>query len=118
MQPKGQNQTIKFFYNFLASIVRKVEQIYGSLLQAPVGNFIAQPREHENQCLKSLAEFLRGNRTKLYFATKFSYKPLFSTKKKQAFSLDFENFEVQNTKKSRRSQLKKRIRHNYQAKML
>ena len=47
-------------------------QVYDSILRAPVGNFIAQPCENENQCQQSLAEFLWGNRTKLYFASKFS----------------------------------------------
>ena len=46
--------------------------VYGSLLRAPVGNFIAQPCENENLCIESLTKFLRGNKTGLYFASKFS----------------------------------------------
>ena len=60
-----------FLLNFLALVVRKVAQVYVSLLRVPVGNFISQPCENENQCPESLAEFLRENRTELYFACKF-----------------------------------------------
>ena len=50
----------------------KAAQVYDLLLRADVGNFIAQSCENENQYLKSLAEFLRENRTEFYFASKFS----------------------------------------------
>ena len=45
-----------------------------SLLPAPVCNFITQPCENEIQCIESLAEFLRGNRTELYFASRGGHK--------------------------------------------
>ena len=61
-----------FLHNFFASIVQKVAQVYGSLLRALVGNFTALPCENENQCLENFAEFLRGNKTEVYFASKFS----------------------------------------------
>ena len=69
---------IKCFAQFSCINCVKVVQVYGSLLQAPVGNFILQLCENENQCLESLAEFLWENRIKLYFACKFS---VFSEKK-------------------------------------
>ena len=46
-----------FLQSFLASIERKVAQFYVSLLRAPVGNFISQRCENENQSPESLAEF-------------------------------------------------------------
>ena len=63
---------IKCFAKFSCINCVKVVQVYSSLLQKPVDNFIAQLCENENLCLESLAEFLRENRIKLYFATKFS----------------------------------------------
>ena len=39
------------------------------------------PYEKENQTLVSFADFLRRNRTELYFSSKFSKDPPFSTKK-------------------------------------
>ena len=71
------------------------------------------PRENENQCLKSLAELLQGNRTELCFASKFS-----ESCRSQRRKVSFENIETQNTRKYRRSQRKKWMRHKYQAKML
>ena len=64
---------IKCFAQFSYINCVKVLQVYGLLLRAPVVNFIVQLCENENRCLKSLAEFLRENRIKLYFASKFSF---------------------------------------------
>ena len=63
---------IKCFAQFSCISCVKAVQVYGSLLRAPVGNFIVQLCENENQCPESFAEFLRENRIKLYFASKFS----------------------------------------------
>ena len=41
------------------------------LLQPPVGNFVAQPHENENQGPESLAEFLRRSGIQFCFASKF-----------------------------------------------
>ena len=92
-------------------------QVYDSLLWAPVVNFIDNPCENEHQCLESLAELLRGNRTELYFASKFS-KTAVLIEENRAFSRTFENIELENTKQYRRSKHKERMRHNYQAKIL
>ena len=59
-------------------------QVYDSLLRAPVGNFIAQPYENENQGLKSAAEFLRENGTEICLASKFS-KSRHSQRRKISF---------------------------------
>ena len=53
--------------------------------------------EKENQCLASLAEFLRGNRAKLYFLSKFSKTCCFH-RRKLSFSRTFENMELWNAK--------------------
>ena len=63
---------IKCFAQFSCINCVKIVQVYGLLLRAPVSNFIVQLCENKNQCLKNLAEFLRENRIKLYFASKFS----------------------------------------------
>ena len=51
------NHWIKCFAQFSCINCVKVVQVYGSLLRAPVSNFIAQLCEKENQCLESFAEF-------------------------------------------------------------
>ena len=73
-------------------------QVYDSILQAPVGNFIAQPCENENQCLESLPEFLRGNRTELYFPSKFSKSLRSKQSKIELLGRDLVYVEPQNTK--------------------
>ena len=70
--------------------MRKVAQVYGSLLQAPVGNFISQTGENEHQSPESPVEFLRANRTELYFASKFSKSAVLNDEN-SAFSRAFEN---------------------------
>ena len=69
-KPESHDQV--FFAQFSYIISVKGPASNDSLLRAPVGNFIAQPCENENQCLESLAEFLQGTRTELYFSSKFS----------------------------------------------
>ena len=65
----GRIHSIRFFLNsFLASIVGKIVQVYDT-------------RDNENQCLESLAEFLRGNRTELNFACGFSKSHRFHRRK-------------------------------------
>ena len=73
--------------------------------------------ENENQTLESLADFLRGNKTELYFPSKFSKSRRFQPKN-WAFSHAFENIEPQSTKKCSRCQRRKKMLHDYQAKLL
>ena len=118
IRPESHHQV--FCTIFFASFVWKVTQVYGSLLRAPVGNFIARLCKNENQCLESHAEFLQGNRTMLYFASKFS-KSRCSQWKKLSFWACLGKYlaaESKQKNKKHRSQCKKQMRHNYQAKML
>ena len=87
-----------FYTIFLHQSCERLRKVYDSLLQAPVGNFISQPSENENQCPERLAEFLRGDRTELYFVSKFS-KSRRCQRRKQSFYHDLENIDPQNTKK-------------------
>ena len=80
----ARNTQSSFLPKFFVPIVWKVTQAYDSLLRSPVVIFIEQPMWEKNQCLKYLAEFLRKNRTKLYFASKF-LKNRLSHRKKLSF---------------------------------
>ena len=116
LRPESHDQV--FLHNFLALVVWKVVQVYVSLLRAPVDNFISQPCENENQNSESLDKFLWENKIKLYFSSKFFKRRQFSTIKSKLLVVFLKIFSgrIQN-KTAAVNAKKKRMRHNYQAKM-
>ena len=69
----------------------KVAQVYGSLLRAPVGKFIAQPCEKESQYLESVAEFLHEIEPSSILPASFLKIAILNEEKTKLFSRAFKN---------------------------
>ena len=74
------------------------------------------PCENENQSLESLAEFLLEIEPRALFCQQVLKKPPLSTQKTKLLAVPLKIF-VANHKKCRRGQHRKRMRHDYKAKL-